>query len=122
MLSIDDIFTRLGGQAKIAASLGLFRNAPAKWRQRGVPARYVNQIAEALGVSVNDIPTASALTQSKRATLVATDGGSIKTPVTNPQGTLLMTAYVPELYLDAAGIDAAKAEAGNLESWKPRYL
>ena len=124
MLSIDDIFTQLGGQAKIAASLGLFRNAPAKWRHRGVPARYVHQIAQALGVSVHDIPTASTSTQGAKTTLVATNGGSIKTPATKPQGTLLMTAYVPELYLDAAGIDAAKAEAGNLESWTltPRQL
>jgi len=124
MLSIDDIFTQLGGQAKIAARLGLFRNAPAKWRQRGVPERYANQIADALGVSVQDIPTASTLRQENTARLLPAKTVHRTPQPHTPKGTLTMTAYVPELYLDSAGIDAAKAEAASLESWTltPRQL
>ena len=117
MLSIDDIFSRLGGQANVAASLGLFRNAPAKWKSRGIPDRYAPAIAQALGVELHELPVSSALRGERKELRAANNSLPPHSSSQNiPKGTRLMTQYVPELYVEASAVDAAKAEANTLAS------
>lgn len=117
MLTIDDIFARFGSQAQLAESLGLYRNAPAKWKTRGVPDRYAAVIAKALGVPVQDIPTASMMTGRTNQALTALNPLNTLRHYSTPKGTLKMTDYVSELYLDEAAKISAKADAGSLVSW-----
>ena len=117
MLSIDDIFSRLGGQANVAASLGLFRNAPAKWKSRGIPDRYAPAIAQALGVELHELPVSSALRGERKELRAANNSlPPLSSSQNIPKGTRLMTQYVPELYVEASAVDAAKAEANTLAS------
>ena len=117
MLSIDDIFSRLGGQANVAASLGLFRNAPAKWKSRGIPDRYAPAIAQALGVELHELPVSSALRGVRKELRAANNSiPPLSSSQNIPKGTRLMTQYVPELYVEASAVDAAKAEANTLAS------
>ena len=108
MLSVKDILSRLGGASAVAAELGLFRNVPSKWVQRGVPERYAAYLAQRLGVDQALIPTPSHLRQ-----------GSVlrALPPSSPSGVFAMTAFVPELYLPSDQAGPARTRAGLLPSW-----
>ena len=107
MLSVKDILDRLGGARAVAQDLGLFRNVPAKWVQRGIPERYAAYMAAQLHVDLAQIPTPSRLKSTAPHTL----------PLSHRTGVLTMSAYVPELYLPADQAKAARNRAGGLASW-----
>lgn len=105
MLTVQHILERLGGASALAKDLGLFRNVPAKWAQRGIPERYAAYVAQRLGVDQTLIPTPSRLKQAAPE------------PTLSKPGLITMNAFVPELYLPKDQARLARTRAGELASW-----
>ncbi|MGB0844484.1 MAG: hypothetical protein ACPGVN_07060, partial [Alphaproteobacteria bacterium] len=117
MKTVDEVLKSLGGVSKVAQELGLFRNAPHKWKARGIPSRYAAWASHATGIPLHELPTAELLSGSVPAIQQQDISTSKFKRVSVEQ-------FVTELYAAEDQKAALRKAAGEMPSWDltPRQM